>query len=143
MWLRLWYLKGNRRSNLISLTFFSHAMALWHYRRSIFFITSLFSQRTPTVDAAAPWSIMNAESSGSRSAFTLQARGASDVVKDIYFIPAIVSMTSVLLFSFLCCYWLGWCFNRERMQRYYSRTTYPTSSHLAPQRVFYVFFYLT
>jgi len=108
--------------------FFSHAMPHWRHRRATVFITALFALRIPTGHAAAPWAIINPESSGRHSAFTLQTRGTSDVVKDKYFIPAIASMGAVLLLSFVCCYCLGWCFNRKRMQKSYSRTAYPASS---------------
>jgi hypothetical protein len=103
-------------------------MPHWRHRRASVFTTALFALRIPTGNAAASWAIINPESSGRHSAFSLQTRGTSDVVKDKYFIPAIASMGTVLLLSFVCCYCLGWCFNRRRMQKFYSRTAYPASS---------------
>lgn len=97
-----------------------------HHSHHVLLTALLVLQRVPTSSAAMIWPAINE----TRSAATLQGRAEVDVLKDKYFIPAIATIGAFVILALICCYWLGWCFNSRRVDRYYSRTSYPTPSKL-------------
>lgn len=113
----------NRKVNCINdgqWLVFSLAMHHSCHRRTPLLTALLVLQ---TSSAATIWPTINEKRS-------LQGRAQVDVLKDKYFIPAIAAIGVFVILALICCYWLGWCFNSRRVDRYYSRTAHPTPGRL-------------